>query len=509
MKKQNKRELITLFAIFAGYLLFNGILLAGHELWRDEANVWLIARDTSPVQLLKEIKYQGHPCLWYYVVMPFAKLGFPFITISMISFLIMSATAGIFAFKAPFHFVTKAICLFSPMFSYYYPVVARNYCLIALLLILLAFYYKDRNQKSVLYGLLLGLLVQADTIALATAGMISVMWLAEGIHTGIREKSIRAMLQTAKGLWIPLASFFLWIAEFYRVSDSPEFGMRMLSASEMFSEIRNFSYHILTRMTGQGRGFDFFLIFLFFAAGSLLSIKLKNVWFMLITAGTFLFEAIFSIMVYQLHIWHYIAICFTLIWFFWIGFKQEHKSREREENQKLKYEKWLRTGTRVMAEGLLILLGITMLIRWNAPEENSSLSNALHGLYSDGVHTAEYITENLGTDELIVFTDVAEAATVQAYLGKDYTLYFAGNRKPETYANYNEDQRETVSYEQLLLWIKDTFPEEEYFYLLWCPSNCIEDIDEEEKEAWEIGYQTEEETARGEYYTIYKIMIPD
>lgn len=73
MKKQNKRELTTLLIIFAGYLLFNGILLAGHELWRDEANVWLLARDVSPIQLLKEIKYQGHPCLWYYLVMPFAK----------------------------------------------------------------------------------------------------------------------------------------------------------------------------------------------------------------------------------------------------------------------------------------------------------------------------------------------------------------------------------------------------------------------------------------------------
>ena len=43
-----KRENIILTILLAGYLVFNAILLAGHELWRDEANVWLIARELSP-----------------------------------------------------------------------------------------------------------------------------------------------------------------------------------------------------------------------------------------------------------------------------------------------------------------------------------------------------------------------------------------------------------------------------------------------------------------------------
>ena len=217
-----KRENIVLTILLAGYLVFNGILLAGHELWRDEANVWLIARELSPIQLFREIRYQGHPCLWYLIVMPFAKLGFPFKTISVLSFLIMASGAGIFTFKAPFHPLTKLVCLFSPIFSYYYPVVARNYCLIALLLILLAYYYTVRNNKPVLYGLLLGLLVQADTIALATSGLISLMWLYEGISQSIRSRQAAPLFNKVKGLWIPFVSLLLWMAEFRNVSDSPE-----------------------------------------------------------------------------------------------------------------------------------------------------------------------------------------------------------------------------------------------------------------------------------------------
>ncbi|MBO5485331.1 MAG: hypothetical protein J5988_00145, partial [Eubacterium sp.] len=154
-----KKEIIVLTAVFALWLFFNGILLAGHELWRDEANVWLLARELSPLQLLREIKYQGHPCLWYFIVMPFAKLGLPFKTLSVISFLIMSVSAGIFVYRAPFCCITKAVCLISPVFSYYYPVVARNYCLIALLMILLAVFHPKRNDRPVIYGILLGLLV--------------------------------------------------------------------------------------------------------------------------------------------------------------------------------------------------------------------------------------------------------------------------------------------------------------------------------------------------------------
>ncbi|MBO5055781.1 MAG: hypothetical protein J6C64_05425 [Lachnospiraceae bacterium] len=487
-----KKEIIVLTAVFALWLFFNGILLAGHELWRDEANVWLLARELSPLQLLREIKYQGHPCLWYFIVMPFAKLGLPFKTLSVISFLIMSVSAGIFVYRAPFCCITKAVCLISPVFSYYYPVVARNYCLIALLMILLAVFHPKRNDRPVIYGILLGLLVQSDTIVLAAAGLISLMWLAESIVKSIKEKSGSVILQAVKGLWIPLASLLLWILQFYQVSDSPEYHPQILSFTDMMHEIRNFSYSILTRMTGQGQFFDLLLILLFMAAGILISLSIKNFWPMIVMAGAFLFEVIFSIMIYQLHIWHYIAICFVLIWFFWVGSRKEGG---------------LALCGRILSEGLLILLSVTMFMRWNSPEESSSLENALKGLYSDGENAAAYIEENIPGKELILSTDVAEASTVAAYLGRSYVFYYAGNLKPTSYADYSNEQSSTVSYEELLQKIRREFPDKKCFYILICPDNCIKDIPDEVKESWEICYQTQEETARGENYKLCRVEL--
>lgn len=508
-KTQKEKSWIVLTIVFAGYLIFNGILLAGHELWRDEANVWLFARDTTPLQLLREIKYQGHPCLWYFMVMPFAKLGLPFVTLSVLSYTVMAVAAGLFVYRGPFHPITKAVCLFSPIFSYYYSVVARNYCLIALILLMLAWLYPKRKERSILYGALLGLLVQADTIALAAAGLISLMWLWESVREGIREKDKgkrwEGLKQAAKGLWLPLASLLLWIAEFRQVSDSPEFQIRQLSLMETAGEIRSFSVHMLDRMTGGGAGFAGFFILLFLVTAVLRGIRSKNFWPMLVVAGSFLFEAVFSIMVYQLHIWHYIALCFVLIWCFWVSADRKAEDTALKGAVSDKVEIIIRG----LSEGLLILLGITMFIQWNTPKESSSLLNALNGLYSDGVHTAEYIRENIGTQELIVVTDVTEAATVQAYLGKEYVFYFAGDKQAETYADYTNEQAENISYEELINWVKESFPYKEAFYLLKCPENCIEDIPKEAKEAWEICYQTTEETARGEEYTLYRIGLSE
>lgn len=502
MKKiQEHKSEIILTILLAGYLIFNGILLAGHELWRDEANVWLFARDTTIPQLFREIRYQGHPCLWYLIVMPFAKAGLPFGTLSVLSYLVMAVTAGVFVYRGPFHPLTKAVCLFSPMFSYYYPVVARNYCLVALLLLLLAELHTRRREKSVLYGILLGLLVQADTIALAPAGLISLMWLWESIREAVQEAGegkegsphrTGVLRQTAKGLWIPLASLLLWGAEFWQVSDSPEFQMRLLSLSEMAEEIRHFSIHILDRMTGGGGALAGVLALLFLAAAVLAARAHKSLWPFLVMLGSFFFEVVFSIMVYQLHIWHYIALCFVLLWCFWISIGENKE----------------KVG-RYFGEGLLVLLGVFMFLRWNAPEESSSLSNALHGLYSDGVHTAAYIREKIGTEEPIVFTNVTEASTVQAYLGKEYVLYFAGSGEPETYADYTKEQEQEISYEELLLWAGEQFPEKEAFYLLWCPGSSIREIPETEKESWEVCYQTEGKSARGEEYTLYKIPLSE
>ena len=493
-KKKRPGQLI-LAAVFLGYLIFNGILLSRHEPWRDEANVWLMARELTPLQLLAEIRYQGHPCLWYLLVMPFAKAGLPFGMMGGISYCFMAATAGLFLMKAPFHILTKAALLFSPIFTYYYAEIARNYCLIALFLVLLAIYYPQRNERCVLYGLLLGLLVQSDTVVLMAAGMISLMWLWEALMLCYRQKSAAPFVRILRGLWIPLFSLLFLAVQFYRVSDSPVFQVSSFGAGDLIRETRSYAYWILERLTGRGQGFClvFFLFSLVFLLAA--SIKVRNPWAAGVIGAAYLFQAAFSVVVYQLHIWHFIALCFVFIWTVWVFYCQ--KEERKTEGRGIK-------GVLLGLEGLLAVIAACMFIQWNSQEESSGLKNALYGLYSDGGNTADYIRENIPQEEVVVSVNVPMASTVLAHL-PEYDFFFGGNGYKESYADWSQEQDRQVSFDALLTWAETNFPGKTQFYLLDSGGTCL--TDPERLADYQVLYQTGQETARGEEYRIYKIDI--
>ena len=495
MNRKQKTDTVILAAVFLGYLIFNGILLARHELWRDEANVWLMAKELSPFQLFLEIKYQGHPCLWYLLIMPFAKVGLPFRTISFISYLIMAASAGLFLFKAPLGKIVKAAVVLGPIFTYYYAEIARNYCLIALLLVLLALYYPKRNEKCVLYGLLLGLLVQSDMVVLMAAGMISLMWPCENLWKCCKERTKEPFLNSLKGIWIPLFSLFLLIAQFYHVSDSPVFQISSYGFMDLLKEIRNYSCWIMIRLTGRGEIFCQIFLLLSLALLLVVSARLKNIWAAVVLTAAYLFEAVFSVLIYQLHIWHFIALCFVMLWTVWVLYLQKEEVKPVGRV----------VGIALFGlQALVLVLSVCMFMRWNYKEEASSLDNALHGVYSDGVYTAEYIKQNISPDALMVSVNVPYASTVIAYL-PEYTFYFAGNGQRETYADWSDEQGRRISFEELLEWIRTSFPEQSEFYLLDSEDSCLTEADRLAE--CEVLYQTLEETARGEEYTIYRVIL--
>ena len=480
-----------IYIVYIIYIGFNVMLLCLHEPWRDEANVWLMARDLSPLQLLREIKYQGHPCLWYFLVMPFAKLGFSFRTIGVLSTLVMSVAAGVYLWKAPQWIGIKVLAVFSPIFTYFYPTIARNYCLVALFLILLAWNYSERNRHPIRYGILLGMLVQSDTIAVAPAGMIAFIWLVENICSSIQVRENR-LVNCLKGLWIPLASLLFWILQFYRVSDSPVYEIQNYGISELLHELRNYAYVILIRVTGWNQS----LCTCFFVVTVMLMLvvswKLRNIGAMLVMLMSFLFQCMFSVMVYQLHIWHYISLAFVFLWMIWC--------MEVEANKNLS-DKLLK-GSLVALNIVLAILAIAMFLHWNTDEEASNLQQALHGSYSDGHNAAEFIQGNIDTNDILISTDVALNSTVLAYLN-DYQCYYAGTGEITSYADWSEEQCQTISVEELLLWCRDTFPMKQEVYLIQGSTSCI--TDGEQLEQYEVVYETSGTTVRGEEYKIYKI----
>lgn len=129
-----------------------------HEIWMDEAQAWLVAKSPGFLNLLKEIRVEGHPILWYLILMPFAKLNLPVIFMQIVSVFFMTAAMALLLWKSPFNKFTKVLIMFSPGLLYWLPVVARNYCLIPLFIFLFAMFYGKRKDNPYLYSIILILL---------------------------------------------------------------------------------------------------------------------------------------------------------------------------------------------------------------------------------------------------------------------------------------------------------------------------------------------------------------
>jgi len=176
-------------------LMFYGVfILMGaleHELWRDEAQSWLIARDMSFLQLFFEINYEGTPALWHLILMPFAKLGFPPSTITYIHIFIVFVTATLFITQAPFSKFTMVLFLFSFYMVWEYAIVARNYNLTVLLLFAIAANYKHRYTKPLVHTALIFLLFNTNVHSFFMALGLACLYLYETEKWTIRLRDIR------------------------------------------------------------------------------------------------------------------------------------------------------------------------------------------------------------------------------------------------------------------------------------------------------------------------------
>lgn len=157
------------------------LIMYYHEPRPDEAQSWLIARDATIRELLTSIThYEGHPPVWFLILMPFAKLGVPFeFGLKSINFIFATLAMGIFIFKAPFNRFVRCTVPFTYFFFYQYGVISRTYSLMMLGFVLSALTYKERNEKPFKFIAALSVICGASAYGMVIAAGISLVWLSE------------------------------------------------------------------------------------------------------------------------------------------------------------------------------------------------------------------------------------------------------------------------------------------------------------------------------------------
>lgn len=188
--KERGKDLATLIV----FLILGLLLLVRHEPWRDEAQAWLVARDAPSVgSIINLMGYEGTPSLWYLLLVPFARLDFPYATMSILHFAIAFSAVTIFLWFAPLPRALRTIAVFGYFLFFEYAVLARTYALSVLLLFVLATIDRKRFTRPIIYATLLLLLANTNVHSLVLSGVLGGMFLVEGFRFR-RFRSVRVGL---------------------------------------------------------------------------------------------------------------------------------------------------------------------------------------------------------------------------------------------------------------------------------------------------------------------------
>ncbi len=390
-------------------IVISALLIPYHEIWRDEGQAWLIARDSSIFQLFSVLKHEGHPALWYLILMPFAKSGLPVVCVNYISWFFNVLAIILIALRSPFQPVTKTVFLVSPMFLYWLPVISRSYSPLNFLIILLALLYENRKKHPIVYGIVLFLMINFHVII---AGLVGAALLV-GIYDVIQEyKANRKVCKAeAAGIGIGILGCLLMVLQLAGSPNTGNWDISIVFDPNLFTEricstaCTLFSTMSVTQQKVLGGGvliisFVIFLDLCFSREWKMMlyyALGIGFVWYILffVLAGGNKMYILLSVMIFIL----------------WCR-KKNDKVNDKEDGKQGVWRK------KIM-ESLLV---IVMIISGIGGFPNA-IVNDIRESFSAGEQTAEYLQQVYKEGDVIIIIDNAYEAAVTAHLDRDVKVW--------------------------------------------------------------------------------------
>lgn len=217
----NARTLALLLA-FVLYIAIIAIVMCFHEPWFDEAQSWLIARDSSLTDIISvRPHYEGHPPFWNLLLALAAKNSVPYeFGIKGIQLVCASLLGAWLIFKSPFKSASSLATFLIP-FTYFacfqYGVTSRPYALLCLSLLVAAHYWNSADSKTssawkLAISLMFMCLLSVYGIAFAAGFTIAWIWrvFSKNISKTLNFSSIlHAIKATIASNWARLISWGL------------------------------------------------------------------------------------------------------------------------------------------------------------------------------------------------------------------------------------------------------------------------------------------------------------
>jgi hypothetical protein len=136
-------------------------------MWRDELNPWLIIRDSeSFADLIGNIRYEGHPVLWYFSLALLRKVVDHPIIMQLFHLSLAIASVTIFWLYSPFKYRQKLLFTFGYLPFYEFLLISRNYAYGMLFISTFCAFFPTRKKTYIFLATFLGLMANSNAYSL-------------------------------------------------------------------------------------------------------------------------------------------------------------------------------------------------------------------------------------------------------------------------------------------------------------------------------------------------------
>ena len=439
MKKlqNNKFFIFTVFIIYISIIL---IVSYYHEAWEDESQGWLIARDLNFIEIINQMKYEGHSFLWHYLISIFAKSGLPYEFSKIIMIIIAGITGFLILTKSPYNKLVKILILFSSVFLYYMPIFLRPYAIIPLTLIAISIMNEKPEKYPLWYGIVVAILANAHIIVLGFAFIIYFKFFMEQVIDKYQENSKKQNIKLIIGTAIAIlgmilvtlcaiSGFFNSIAPTHGTDVPQQVLERIIAlALNLHSALINISIPNLIIII-----IDIIILILVVYQSIRVDKKQGIIFFIGIIFYLFVQLLVFGIFANQ----RTVLLFIMLLYFSW--------------NTK---KKCLQSNKIDLIEIIIVIICIL-----GIPHTIGIISDEIKYPFTDSQNVAEYIKENIEEGSVFITINWDTISSAEVYLSNmDYKFYDAQNDSYVTYAVWDKflDKTKEMDLENAINKFKDS-----------------------------------------------------
>lgn len=401
-----------------------------HEVWRDEAQVWQLCKHLSLLELFKHLVAEGHPSFFYLLNMPFAKIGCPILAMQIICWLANCGAIYLLLNYSPFNKSTKLVITTSGMFLYFFPVIARSYSILPLIVFALAMLYPKQKEHPYWYSVLIFLVANTHVIMLGFAGMLTLMFVWENLWKNRTKFLFKDHKNYIFSSIIAISGlFFVWLQ------------LHGTTSSNMYIEIEHQNiiqntFNVFTKF--------FVASFTSSYAENIKSLVLNQFQIVLVLFSLFLFITLFILILKnnkKLFWISFLGISFQLLIYILAYNKCVLSQRTFCAYIIILFALWCILNRNVITEKMRNIINTTLIIFFLLTTING-IRYAILDLrypYSGGKETAQFIDE-LGNDALFIIDkmDILYCVSLMPYL-KNTKIYTIPDNQAMKYHIWDEE----------------------------------------------------------------------